>query len=49
LLREKFPHLIAKYEARYGRNEGPGKDYERALERRIIALQEAFGLPGRNY
>ena len=49
LLREKFPHLVARYEARYGRNHHAGKDYEKALQRRITALQEAFGLPTRNY
>jgi len=49
LLREKFPHLVERYQARYGRNHHAGKDYERALQRRITALQEAFGLPTRNY
>ena len=49
LLRKKFPQLVARYEARYGRKHHPGKEYERALERRLTALQEAFGLPTRNY
>ena len=49
LLREKFPHLVERYEARYGRNHHAGKDYERALDRRLSALQEAFGFPGRSY
>jgi DNA repair photolyase len=43
VLRKEFPELVARYEARYGRSQSAGKDYERALKRRIRTLQQAFG------
>jgi DNA repair photolyase len=45
LLRREFPDLVARYQHRYGRTDHAGKDYERALSRRIRTLQEAFGFP----
>ncbi|NOT09333.1 MAG: radical SAM protein [Gemmatimonadales bacterium] len=45
LLAREFPDLVARYTRRYGRSQGAGKDYERALKRRLRALQEAFGFP----
>jgi DNA repair photolyase len=45
LLRREFPELVARYERRYGKNHHAGKDYERALDRRLRTLQEAFGFP----
>ncbi|HEX7024135.1 MAG TPA: radical SAM protein [Gemmatimonadales bacterium] len=47
LLRDRFPALVERYEKRYGRSQRAGKDYERALARRLAALQEAFGLEGK--
>jgi DNA repair photolyase len=47
VLRREFPDLVARYEHRYGRTDRAGKDYERALSRRIRTLQEAFGFPVR--
>lgn len=52
LLRREFPELVARYEHRYGNNQHAGKNYERALSRRLRTLQQAFGFPahrlGRN-
>jgi DNA repair photolyase len=48
VLRREFPELVARYESRYGKSHGPGKDYERALKRRIRTLQQAFGFPEYN-
>lgn len=45
VLRREFPELIARYEQRYGKSQGAGKDYEKALSRRLITLQQAFGFP----
>jgi DNA repair photolyase len=45
LLKEKFPHLVARYEKRYGNNQHAGKEYEEALARRLATLQQAFGFP----
>ena len=45
VLRREFPELVARYEHRYGRTDRAGKDYERALSRRIRTLQETFGFP----
>jgi DNA repair photolyase len=46
-LRREFPELVARYERGYGRSQRAGKDYERALARRICLLQEAYGFPVR--
>ena len=45
MLREKFPALVARYERRYGKSQGAGRDYEHALDRRLASLQLAFGFP----
>ena len=45
VLRREFPELVARYERRYAENQHAGKDYERALARRIRTLQQAFGFP----
>jgi DNA repair photolyase len=45
LLKRDFPELVERYERRYGTGIGVSKQYERALERRLMALQEAFGFP----
>ncbi|HEV8357195.1 MAG TPA: hypothetical protein VGQ17_10565 [Gemmatimonadales bacterium] len=47
VLAREFPDLVARYQRRYGRGQSAGKVYERALERRLQALREAFGLAGR--
>ena len=47
LLREKFPELVERYEKRYGRSDRAGVDYEKALERRLEALREVYGVPVR--
>ncbi len=47
VLTREFPELLERYERRYGRGDNAGKDYERALERRLDALREAYGLVGR--
>ncbi|HEV8613267.1 MAG TPA: radical SAM protein [Gemmatimonadales bacterium] len=43
LLEREFPELVARYRRRYGGNVHAGKEYERALARRLRTLQEAFG------
>ena len=45
LLRREFPELVARYEQRYGRSQRAGADYEKALTRRLVTLQQAFGFP----
>jgi DNA repair photolyase len=45
LLRREFPELVARYQQRYGRSQRAGKDYEKALTRRLVTLQQAFGFP----
>jgi hypothetical protein len=45
LLKREFPELVGRYERRYGTGIGVTKEYERALERRLMSLQEAFGFP----
>jgi DNA repair photolyase len=47
VLRKEFPELVARYERRYAGTQHAGKDYERALARRIRTLQQAFGFPER--
>lgn len=47
MLRREFPELVSRYERRYGANQHAGKDYEKALARRIRTLQQAFGFPER--
>ncbi len=47
VLTREFPELLERYERRYGRGDNAGKDYERALERRLDSLREAYGLAGR--
>jgi DNA repair photolyase len=43
LLEREFPELVARYRRRYGENVNAGKEYERALARRLRTLQQAFG------
>jgi len=43
VLRREFPDLVERYERRYGGRVHAGKDYERALQRRLRSLQTAFG------
>jgi DNA repair photolyase len=43
LLEREFPELVARYRRRYGGNINAGKEYERALARRLRTLQQAFG------
>lgn len=43
VLRREFPDLVARYERRYGAGVHAGKDYERALQRRLRSLRAAFG------
>jgi len=45
VLRQEFPDLVDRYARRYGSNLHAGKDYERALARRLRTLQQAFGFP----
>lgn len=45
VLRHQFPDLVSRYELRFGTRIHAGKDYERALQRRLSALKEAFGFP----
>lgn len=45
VLAREFPALVARYEQRYGSRINAGKDYEKALARRLRTLQEAFGFP----
>jgi len=45
LLRREFPELVSRYEQRYGRSQRAGQDYEKALTRRLVTLQQAFGFP----
>ena len=47
VLTREFPELLERYERRYGRGDNAGKDYERALERRLDALREVYSLAGR--
>ncbi len=44
-LAEEFPELVARYTARYGHRDTPGKDYTDALSRRLRVLQQAYGFP----
>lgn len=45
VLRREFPELVERYQRRYGNRDHAGKDYERALTRRLCTLQQAFGFP----
>src|SRR5438093_7741811 len=45
LLREQFPHLVARYRRAYGGRSGAPRDYARALAARIKKLQARFGFP----
>jgi len=45
VLQREFPELVARYQRRYGSGDHAGKDYERALSRRLCTLQQAFGFP----
>lgn len=45
VLEREFPELVARYARRYGHGADVGRDYEAALNRRLLALQEAFGFP----
>jgi DNA repair photolyase len=47
MLRREFPELVSRYERRYAGKQHAGKEYERALARRIRTLQQAFGFPER--
>jgi DNA repair photolyase len=47
VLAREFPELVARYERRYGRGASAGKDYDKALQRRLDALREVYGLAGR--
>ena len=43
VLAREFPDLVLRYERRYGNANHAGKDYERALQRRLRSLRAAFG------
>jgi DNA repair photolyase len=45
LLKRDFPELVERYERRYGTGTGVAREYERALDRRLMSLQAAFGFP----
>jgi DNA repair photolyase len=45
LLAREFPEMVERYERRYGSRTHAGKEYERALSRRLRSLKEAFGFP----
>lgn len=45
VLRREFPEMVARYQRRYGAGDHAGKDFERALARRLRTLQQAFGFP----
>jgi len=45
LLKRDFPELVERYERRYGTGIGVARQYQHALERRLMSLQEAFGFP----
>ena len=47
VLKREFPELVARYERRYGPGGHAGKDYERALQRRLRSLRAAFGFAER--
>ena len=49
VLQDEFPDLVARYQRRYGRQVHAGRDYERALGRRLRTLKEAFGFPLTNF
>lgn len=44
-LEQEFPDLVARYQKRYGTGTMVAGDYEKALNRRLEALQEAYGFP----
>jgi DNA repair photolyase len=46
VVEREFPELVARYRMRYGGKEHAGPDYERALQRRLRSLREAFGFVG---
>jgi DNA repair photolyase len=48
VLKREFPDLVARYERRYGAANHAGKDYERALQRRLRSLRAAFGFAERD-
>jgi DNA repair photolyase len=43
VLEREFPDLVARYRQRYGSQVHAGKEYERALQRRLTGLRAAFG------
>lgn len=45
LLARDYPDMVERYGRRYGAGVSAGKEYERALDRRLMALQRAFGFP----
>ncbi len=45
VLQNEFPDLVGRYQRRYGARINAGKEYERALSRRLRSLKEAFGFP----
>jgi DNA repair photolyase len=47
VLAREFPDLVARYERGYGGRDHAGKDYERALQRRLRSLRAAFGFAER--
>src|ERR1051325_10941673 len=47
VLKREFPELVARYERRYGPGGHAGKDYERALQRRLRSLRAAVGFTER--
>jgi DNA repair photolyase len=44
-LQREFPELVERYRRQYGGRQSPGRDYLRALDRRLRALQAANALP----
>ena len=42
-LAEEFPELVERYRRRYGQSDSAGREYQRALERRLDALQRIHG------
>ncbi|MGQ0703629.1 MAG: radical SAM protein [Gemmatimonadales bacterium] len=43
VLEREFPELVARYRRRYGPHVNAGKDYGRALQRRLRSLRVAYG------
>jgi DNA repair photolyase len=44
VLEREFPELVDRYRLRYGSRVHAGKDYEKALQRRLKSLREAFSV-----